>query len=60
MGVAPASALMAFTASLSFDKRLGQSDVRGSVAHVHGLLRAGILTVAESEALVDALRSGGR
>ncbi len=56
MGVAPASALMAFTASLSFDKRLGQSDVRGSVAHVHGLLRAGILTVAESEALVDALR----
>jgi len=55
MGVAPASALMAFTASLSFDRRLGESDVKGSIAHVHGLLRAGILTGAESESLVEAL-----
>ncbi len=43
MGVAPADALMAFTASLAFDKRLAGSDVRGSIAHVHGLSRAGIL-----------------
>jgi len=55
MGTAPAEVLMAFTASLSFDKRLGSSDVRGSIAHVHGLLRAGILTSDEAESLVDAL-----
>ncbi len=55
MSAAPADALMAFTASLAFDKRLADSDLRGSVAHVHGLLRAGILTSAESESLVGAL-----
>jgi argininosuccinate lyase len=59
MGTAPADVLMAFTASLAFDKRLGASDVRGSIAHVHGLLRAGILTSEESEALVDALEKLG-
>jgi argininosuccinate lyase len=55
MGAAPAKALMAFTASLAFDKRLATSDVKGSIAHVHGLLRAGILTTAESVSLVEAL-----
>ena len=55
MSSAPADALMAFTASLAFDKRLASSDVRGSGAHVHGLLRAGILTAAEADSLVDAL-----
>jgi argininosuccinate lyase len=49
MGAAPADALMAFTASLAFDKRLAANDVRGSIAHVHGLLRAGILTVTEDQ-----------
>ena len=57
MGTAPADALMAFTASLSFDKRLAASDVRGSIAHVHGLLRAGILTDDEADALVEARSS---
>lgn len=56
MSAAPADALMAFTASLAFDKRLAASDVKGSVAHVHGLLRAGILTAVESDSLVDALQ----
>ncbi len=59
MGTAPADALMAFTASLAFDKRLGASDVRGSIAHVHGLLRAGILTAAEADSLVKALQHVG-
>ena len=55
MGTAPADALMAFTASLAFDKRLAASDVRGSIAHVHGLLKAGILTSEEADSLVEAL-----
>jgi len=55
MGSAPAGALLAFTASLSFDRRLADSDVKGSIAHVHGLMRAGILTGAEADALVAAL-----
>ena len=59
MGTAPADALMAFTASLAFDKRLATSDVRGSVAHVHGLLKAGILTPEEADSLVEALRQVG-
>jgi len=59
MGTAPADALMAFTASLSFDKRLAASDIRGSIAHVHGLLRAKIITEDEAEALVGALEQVG-
>jgi argininosuccinate lyase len=59
MGTAPAEALMAFTASLAFDKRLAASDVRGSVAHVHGLLKAGILTAEEADSLVAALGQVG-
>jgi len=59
MGTAPADALMAFTASLAFDKRLAASDVKGSIAHVHGLLQAGILTAEEAGSLVDALEQAG-
>ncbi|MGO9583312.1 MAG: argininosuccinate lyase [Acidimicrobiales bacterium] len=59
MGTAPADALMAFTASLAFDKRLAASDVKGSIAHVHGLLRAGMLTAEEAGSLVDALEQAG-
>ncbi len=59
MGTAPADVLMAFTASLPFDKRLAASDVRGSVAHVHGLARAGILTEEEADSLVCALEKAG-
>jgi argininosuccinate lyase len=50
---------MAFTASLAFDKRLAASDVKGSIAHVHGLLRAGMLTAEEAGSLVDALEQAG-
>ena len=59
MGAAPADALMAFTASLAFDKRLAASDVKGSIAHVHGLLRAGVLTAGEADSLADALEQVG-
>jgi argininosuccinate lyase len=50
---------MAFTASLAFDRRLAVSDVRGSIAHVHGLSRAGLLTDPETDLLVKALRQVG-
>jgi argininosuccinate lyase len=46
---------MRFTASLAFDKRLAASDMKGSIAHVHGLLKAGIITSEESESLIEAL-----
>ncbi len=51
----PAAALMAFTESLSFDRRLAAVDVEGSKAHVRGLARVGLLTAAERDAVIDAL-----
>lgn len=51
----PASELMAFTESLSFDRRLWRDDIEGSRAHVRGLARARIITSEESEAVLRAL-----
>jgi argininosuccinate lyase len=51
----PADELLAFTASLPFDRRLAAVDIAGSRAHVRGLSRAGILTDAERDAILDAL-----
>jgi argininosuccinate lyase len=50
---APADELLAFTESLSFDRRLAPDDVAGSRAHVAMLGRAGLLT-EEEVALVTA------
>ena len=54
-GSEPADALMAFTSSLSFDRRLAADDVRASQAHVRGLGRAGIVSDEEVSILVTAL-----
>ncbi|MBW3580092.1 MAG: argininosuccinate lyase [Actinobacteria bacterium] len=51
----PAEALLAFTASLAFDRRLAADDLAGSAAHVRGLGRAGVLDDAEVEAVLAAL-----
>jgi len=51
----PAAELMAYTESLSFDQRLWPDDIAGSVAHVRGLARVGILTEAERDAVLVAL-----
>lgn len=59
MSVPPAEDMMAFTASLSFDRRLAPSDIVGSMAHVRGLGRAGILDAKETKALLDALQRAG-
>ncbi len=51
----PSEALMAYTESLSFDRRLAQHDVQGSRAHVRGLHRVGLLTDEERTAILAAL-----
>jgi argininosuccinate lyase len=51
----PADALMAYTVSLPFDRRLWRDDVHGSRAHVGGLGRAGLLDVEELDAVLAAL-----
>jgi argininosuccinate lyase len=51
----PSEALMAYTASLPFDRQLWRDDVAGSRAHVRGLRRAGLLDDGERDAILDAL-----
>ncbi len=51
----PAEALMAFTVSLPFDRRLWRDDLAGSRAHVGGLARAGLLEPGEHDAVLAAL-----
>ncbi len=51
----PQEALLAFTASLPFDRRLAADDLAGSRAHVRGLGRAGLLDDDEVAAVVAAL-----
>ncbi|MDQ3470197.1 MAG: lyase family protein, partial [Actinomycetota bacterium] len=51
----PADALLAYTASLAFDRRLWRDDIAGSRAHVEGLARAGLLDDGEHRAILDAL-----
>ncbi len=46
---------MAFTESLSFDRRLALDDLRGSRAHARGLVRAGVLSEEELATLLEAL-----
>jgi len=51
----PADELLAYTVSLPFDQRLAPDDIAGSRAHVRGLVRAGVLSEAERDAVLDAL-----
>jgi argininosuccinate lyase len=54
-GDGPAAELMAFTESLSFDRRIWLDDITGSRAHVKGLARAGIFAEDELIAVLEAL-----
>ena len=47
--------MWAFNASISYDRRLAQADVRGSMAYARALARAGVLTEDEAAALVSGL-----
>ena len=51
----PAEALMAYTESLSFDKRLWADDIEGSRAHVSMLVTCGILSQADGVSILNAL-----
>ena len=44
-----------FNASIRFDQRLWQADVRGSQAYARALVDAGILTSDEMQQIVDGL-----
>ena len=46
-----------FTRSIDVDAALAADDLEGSIAHVRGLGRAGVLAGGEVEALVDGLRA---
>ena len=46
-----------FGRSIEIDAELAMEDIAGSLAHVAGLLRAGVLTPAEAEAIGGGLRS---
>src|SRR3954452_6745502 len=46
-----------FTRSIEVDRELALDDLTGSIAHVRGLGRAGLLTDAEVGALVDGLEA---
>jgi argininosuccinate lyase len=51
----PSPELLAFSESLSFDRRLAADDIAGSRAHVRGLIRADILTPEEGSTVLAAL-----
>jgi len=47
----------AFTASVTFDKRLYAHDIQGSIAHASMLAKVGVLSEAERAAIVDGLQA---
>jgi len=49
--------VQAFTASVQFDQRMANEDIRGSIAHATMLCQQGILTTAECEAIVSGLHT---
>jgi argininosuccinate lyase len=51
----PAEELLAFTESLSFDRRLALDDLAGSRAHVRGLERSGLVDEDGAQLLLAAL-----
>jgi argininosuccinate lyase len=55
----PSEALLAYTVSLPFDRRLAADDLDGSRAHVRGLVRAGILSADDGAILLATLERVG-
>ena len=50
----------AFNQSLSYDKRMHDADIRGSIAYAKALCLAGILTKEEEGAMVQGLQRVGK
>ena len=55
--VEPNKALLAWGASFSFDRRLFEDDVNGSLAWAEALARAGVLTTPDADAIRRGLTS---
>ncbi|MBR2764725.1 MAG: argininosuccinate lyase [Blautia sp.] len=49
-----------FNASISFDQKFYEQDIRGSLAHVHMLARQGILTADEEQRITEGLEGIAR
>lgn len=45
-----------FTASVNFDKRMAKQDIQGSIAHATMLGRCGIITMEESQLIINGLK----
>jgi argininosuccinate lyase len=54
---APDEVSSEFGRSIEVDAELALDDIAGSIAHVHGLARAGIVTTSEAERLVGGLEA---
>jgi len=50
----------AFNQSLSYDKRMHDADIRGSIAYAKSLCLAGLLSKEEESKIVDGLRRVGK
>ena len=46
-----------FNDSFSFDRRLFAADIAASIAHAGGLKRAGVISAAEADTIIEALRT---
>ena len=57
---APAELMLAFSESVSFDRRLALFDVEASQAHAAMLTKVGLLTAAEHKAIRSGLQDIGR
>src|SRR5215204_3314770 len=58
--VGPAADVAAFSESISFDHRLWQQDIVGSIAHATMLEKIGVLAKTEREAIVRGLEKIGQ
>src|SRR5688572_568900 len=56
----PAADVAAFTESISFDWRLWEQDIHGSIAHATMLQKIGLLTKTELRDVTEALQAIGR
>ncbi len=55
-----AESVETFTQSVSFDRRLHEADIRGSIAHARMLGKRGIITRADAERIIKGLTAIGR
>ena len=58
-GEATDSFVQRFTASVNFDQRMAEQDIRGSIAHAQMLASIDVLSAAEAEAITSGLEQIG-